>query len=151
MKQLLIIAHTPSTNTKALLASCRSAIQSVQGLTTSILSPLDVNAAIIEQADGVILFTTENFGYMSGALKDMFDRTYYNIIDTKRGLPYALVIRAGNDGTGAKRSTESILQGLGWSQTAETLILKGEFRSEFHVQIKELTEGFARALAEGMI
>ncbi len=151
MKQLLIIAHTPSANTKALLVSCRSAVQAVQGLTTSILSPFDVNATTLEQADGIILFTTENFGYMSGALKDMFDRTYYSIIDTKRGLPYALVIRAGNDGTGAKRSTESILLGLGWSQAAETLILKGEFQPKFHIQFSEVAEGFATALAEGMI
>ncbi|MFL0801594.1 MAG: flavodoxin family protein [Agarilytica sp.] len=151
MQQLLIIAHTPSANTRTLIASSQQTVQSIPGLSVSILSPFDVNATTIEQADGVILFTTENFGYMSGAQKDMFDRTYYSIIDTKRGLPYALVIRAGNDGTGAKRSTESILQGLGWSRVTETLILKGKFQTEFHERLNELVEGFAIALAEGMI
>ncbi len=151
MKQLLIIAHTPSANTQALLESCRHIVQSTPDLRTTIFSPFEVDATIIEQADGVILFTTENFGYMSGALKDMFDRTYYHIIDKKRGLPYALVVRAGNDGTGAQRATEAILKGLGWSKASNTLILKGDFLNEFHVQISELSEGFATALAEGII
>ncbi len=151
MKQLLIIAHTPSPNTEALLESCHHAIQALESLHVRILSPFDVSATTVEQADGIILFTTENFGYMSGALKDMFDRIYDHIIDKKRGLPYILIVRAGNDGTGAKRSTESILQGLGWSKASKALILKGPFQDAFYGQMDELVKGFATALAEGMI
>lgn len=151
MKQLLIVAHAPSDNTRALIASLESAISAVEGLQTSVLTPFEVDAEKILTCDGIILFTTENFGYMSGALKDMFDRTYYQVIDFKRGLPYALIVRAGNDGTGAVRSTESIVGGLGWSKVQAPTVLKGTFDPSFNDTVAVLAEGFGTALVEGMI
>lgn len=151
MKQLLIIAHCPSANTIALVERLKLSAQKEPRLNCVVCSPFEVDSTALKQADGVVLFTPENFGYMSGALKDMFDRCYYDIIDDKRGLPYALVVRAGNDGTGARRATESIIQGLGWTKVQDALILKGEFRKDFNQQIEALGEGFATALAEGMI
>ena len=74
LKQLLIIAHTPSPNTKLLartiLAGARdSDIEKVQA---TLKSPFDCDAEQVLNSDAIILFTTENFGYMSGALKDLF-------------------------------------------------------------------------------
>ncbi len=150
MKTLLIVAHSPSANTQALRDALAEGARAEGRINTVVLSPFDTDAEAIIQADGLILFTTENFGYMSGALKDLFDRTYYQVIDDKRGLPYALMIRAGKDGTGARRATESITLGLGWSKVQEALILQGEFKAEFLSQASELAEGFAVGLAEGI-
>lgn len=151
MKNLLIIAHSPSANTAKLKeALIQSVKESGAALHTQCLSPFDTNAAQLEEADGIILFTTENFGYMSGALKDFFDRTYYPSLETKRGLPYALVVRAGKDGTGAKRATETIIKGLGWKKVQEALLLKGPYSTDFEAKIRELGEAFSIGLSEGM-
>ena len=72
MKRLLIVANTPSANTEALasatLNGCRH--PDIDSVETKHIPPLEANADDVLQADGIILGTTENFGYMSGALKD---------------------------------------------------------------------------------
>ena len=88
-KTLLVVAHTPSGNTErmvnALCAGARSVEPSqimVRRLTALNTTPQDVLCA-----DAIILFTPENLGYMSGALKDFFDRVYYPVLEQKQGLP----------------------------------------------------------------
>ncbi len=151
MKHLLVIAHSPSPNTERLKNALLGGIDGSLDLSTKVLSPFEANTSHVQEADGIILFTTENFGYMSGALKDFFDRTYYPVLDTKRGTPYALVIRAGKDGTGAKRATESIIKGLGWKKVQETIVLKGPYREDFETEVRDLTEAFSMALNDGII
>lgn len=153
MKNLLIAAHTPTENTQTLgntlLEAANCAPKDVQ---SSIFSPFEITQKHLESADGIILFTPENFGYMSGALKDMFDRTYYDIIDSKRGTPYCLIVRAGKDGTGTVRAVESIAKGLGWKRVQSPLILLGDYQEkDFNDQAKALAQGFAQALSAGMV
>ena len=62
-------------------------------------------------AQGLVLGTPENFGYMSGALKNFLDRTYYPAQGKVDGLPYAVFISAGNDGRGALSGIERIARG----------------------------------------
>lgn len=151
MKNLLIIAHSPSNNTRRLAqALYAGALSCETPLRVQRLSPFATDARTIADCSGIILFTTENFGYMSGALKDLFDRCYYDLVDRKRGLPYALVVRAGKDGTGARRSTESITTGLGWSKVQEALILRGEFRESFVQDVRDLGQAFATGVSEGI-
>src|SRR5690606_16866731 len=107
-KQLLVVAHAPSPNTQplvdAVLAGARN--PDVAGVAVRHLPPLQAGAEDVLAADAVILGTTENLGYMSGALKDFFDRIYYPCLEKTQGLPYALYIRAGHDGTGTRRAVE---------------------------------------------
>ena len=78
-KQLLIVANTPSENTRAMAeAALRGAKHpNIETVETTFLPPLDAGVSDVLRADGIILGTTENFGYMSGSLKDFFDRIYY--------------------------------------------------------------------------
>lgn len=153
MKNLLIAAHTPSENTQTLAKTMLLGAQSVaEGVHPMLLSPFNIDKFALERADGIILFTPENFGYMSGALKDMFDRTYYDVIDSKRGTPYCLVVRAGKDGTGTIKAVESIVKGLGWKRVQTPLVLLGEYQHEvFNSQIRDLTQGFSEALEAGIV
>ena len=78
-KSLLIVANTPSPNTEALAQAALRGAQhpDIENVNTRLLTPFETDADDVREADGIILGTTENFGYMSGALKDFFDRVYY--------------------------------------------------------------------------
>ena len=77
-------------------------------------------------ADGLLLGTPEHFGYMSGALKDFFDRTYYPAEGKTLGLAYGLFVSAGSDGTGTVRAVERIAIGYGWNAFSPPLIVIGD-------------------------
>ena len=152
-KQLLIIAHMPSPNTKALAHSLLKGAnhQDIDDVEARLLSPFETSAEDALKADGVILATTENLGYMSGALKDFFDRCFYGLCDDKQGLPYALLVRAGMDGTGTMRAIDTIVtNGLRWKPITDPLLCKGEWNADFLTQAEELGTLMAAGLEAGI-
>ena len=152
-KTLLMVAHCPSENTRKLWNAVSEGVSSID-LTNTIfkaLSPFDTHADDVLAADAIILGTTENLAYMSGALKDFFDRCYYPCLELKQGLPCAAFIRAGHDGTGTKKALETITIGLKWRWVQSPLILKGNFQSSCEKECFELGAAMACALDEGII
>jgi hypothetical protein len=151
-KQLLLVVHAPSPNLQrlrdAVLAGARD--PEIETVETTWKPPLDAGPDDVMAADAVILGTPENLGYMSGALKDFFDRTYYAVIDDKQGLPFAAYIRAGRDGTGTKRAIESITTGLSWRPVQPPMILQGTFHDGFVDQVRELGQAMAAGLDAGI-
>ena len=152
MKKLLIVSHTPSPKTlamtRALLAGATCA--DISGIEVSLTRPLETGPDEVLAADAIILGTTENFGYMSGAMKDFFDRIYYPCLEKTESLPYALFIRAGNDGLGARSSIERIVKGLAWKQVQEPLICCGTWQESFLDQSEELGMTLAAGLEVGI-
>ncbi len=145
IKTLLIIAHAPSINTQALADNVyQHAVEQGRcadgGIQFQIIqqSPQATTAENVLNADAVILGTTENLGYMAGLTKDFFDRCYYDLLDQKQGMPYAVYIRAGHDGTGTERALTTINNGLRWQMIQPALILRGEWCDEFLEQVAEL-------------
>ena len=151
-KHLLIIAHVPSPNTTALRdAVLRGATsEEIEGVEARALTPFETQPDDVLWADALILGTTENLGYMSGALKDFFDRCYYPVIEETEGLPFACYIRAGLDGTGTKRAIESITGGLKWKPVQEIMICHGEWDEAFIDQCEELGMAMAAGLEAGI-
>ena len=98
---------------------------------------VQTNALDTLSADAIILGTTENLGYMSGALKDFFDRTYNETIEKKEGLPCAIYIRAGIVAP-ERRAIESIISGQKWRLVQAPLIFRGEWNEDFVRQAEEL-------------
>lgn len=144
--KLLIVSHTPSENTQALTEWVAQG--AARGnVSVELSQPLQTGPQPVLDADGIILGTTENFGYMSGAMKDFFDRIYYACLDQTRGMPYAVFIRAGQDGLGAQSSIERIVTGLGWRAVQEPLICKGEL-SGFEDSCRQLGELMAIGLEQ---
>ncbi|SDS08012.1 NADPH-dependent FMN reductase [Halopseudomonas sabulinigri] len=139
-KILLIVAHAPSDNTRALRdAVIRGASHAdIEAVEVRCKPPLEAGPEDVLAADAIILGTTENLGYMSGALKDFFDRSYYPVLELKQGLPCALYIRAGMDGTGTRRAVESIVTGLRWNWVQPPLTLRGDWQADFVAQAEEL-------------
>lgn len=153
MKNLLIIANTPSENTAALRSAVVRGAEhaDITNVRVTTLAPLDACPDDVLAADAIILGTTENLGYMSGALKDFFDRCYYPVLEKKQGLPCAIYIRAGHDGTGTARALETILTGLRWKQVQEKLILRGKWQEDFAEQCLQLGLYMAAALDNDII
>lgn len=151
-KRLLIVAHAPSRNTErlrdAVVAGARA--PEIEGVDVVTLSPFLTMPEHVLAAQAVILGTTENLGYMSGALKDFFDRCYYPLLERTQGLPYALYIRAGHDGTGTRRGVETIVTGLRWRAIQEPLICRGAWREDFVDECRELGMLVAAGLDAGV-
>jgi multimeric flavodoxin WrbA len=152
-RRLLIVAHAPSPNTLALReAAARGARHpDIDAVAVSMKAPLEAGPEDVLACDAILLGTTENLGYMSGALKDFFDRSYYPVLEEKQGLPCALYVRAGRDGTGTRRAVESIVTGLRWRWVQEPLVLRGQWQEAFFEDVEELGLTMAAALESGMI
>jgi len=138
--RVLFVSHCPSDNTEELRQAALEGIKSLdlEGIEIVSKSPLAANADDVRACDGIIIGTTENFGYMAGLIKDFFERIYYPCLESKQGLPFALYIRAGEDGRGTRASIEKITTGLRWKPIAESLILRGPYRPEFKKDTAEL-------------
>lgn len=151
-KQLLIVAHAPSPNTRRLVEAVLEGARhpDIEGVTTRWIPPLEAQPEDVLQADAILLGTTENLGYMSGALKDFFDRCYYPVLEEKQGLPCCLYIRAGRDGTGTRRAVESIVTGLRWSWVQEPITFRGEWQEAFIDQAQEIGQAMAAGLDSGV-
>ncbi len=151
-KRLLVVAHAPSPNTERLRDAIAAGVAEAESedIELAVQSPFETGPDDVLAAQAVILFTTENLGYMSGALKDFFDRTYYQVLEEKQGLAYLLVIRAGHDGTGTRRGVETIITGLRWKAVQEPLICRGDFDEAFVGQCEEAGMLMAAGLDAGI-
>ncbi len=139
-KQLLIVAHAPSENTRKLVQAVLKGAghEDIDAVEAVWKPPLETQPDDVLNADAIILGTTENLGYMSGALKDFFDRCYYPVLEKKQGLPCALYVRAGHDGTGTLRAVKTIVTGLRWQWVQDPLLLKGDWQEDFIAQAEDL-------------
>ncbi len=147
-KRLLIVYHTQTGNTFTLAkAAWEGATHpDIEGVEVRFLQAAAANAGDLRWANGLILATPENFGYMSGAMKDFLDRTFYAVEGQLAPLPYALLVSAGNDGSGAARAIARIVGGYPFIEVQAPLISKGEVQP---IHIEQATE-IGMALAAGL-
>lgn len=111
---------------------------------------LDAGIDDLLACNGLLIGTPEHFGYMSGAVKDFFDRTFYPAEGKTEGLPYGLFVSAGNDGTGTLRAVERIATGYRWKPIAAPVLIVGEPRAEDLARCRELALTMAAGLAAGV-
>lgn len=112
MPRLLIVYHTQSGGTATLASAAMAGASGITETQTIVKLAAATTADDLLAADGVLFGTPENFGYMSGMLKDFFDRAYYPCENKVMGRPYSVFVCAGNDGTGAMREVDRIVTGL---------------------------------------
>lgn len=149
-KRLLIVYHTQSGNTGKLAQAVFEGANRVEQTQVRLLRAFDAGVDDLLACDGLLLGTPENFGYMSGALKDFFDRTYYPCEGRLNGLPYALFVSAGNDGTGAVREVARIASGYGWKCISDAVIVRNAVSSDSLLACDALGESMATGLALGI-
>ncbi|GAF53822.1 LOW QUALITY PROTEIN: multimeric flavodoxin WrbA [Psychrobacter sp. JCM 18900] len=149
-KTLLIVAHTPSPNTQKLAqAAYDGANHPDIDITVILKSPQDTQPEDVLAADALLLGTTENLAYMAGLTKDFFS-LLLSYIREKAGMPFAVYIRAGHDGTGTKLALKTITTGLRWSWIQEALLLQGDWQESFVEQVEELAMTLAAGVEAGI-
>lgn len=127
MPRLLVVHHTPSPAMHSLLEAVRSGAGApeIDDVEVVVRPALSATASDVLAADGYLLGTPANLGYMSGALKHFFDGAYYPILDATVGRPYALYVHGNNDVDGAIASVEKVATGLRWKAVQPPLKVIG--------------------------
>lgn len=150
MKHLLILYHSGGGKTEAMAQAVYAGARREPEVETRLQRAFDSGLDDLLWADGLIFGTPENFGYMSGALKDFFDRTFYPAEPYRLNLPYALFVGAGNDGTGAALAVERIALGYPLRKAAEPVIVAGTLTDQHLQSCDELGQAMAAGLALGI-
>lgn len=132
----------------AVIAGANS--DAVEDVEVRVRSALEADSEDLLWCDGFLLGTPENFGYMSGAMKYFLDRVFYPCEGKVNGKPYALFVRAGNDGSGAIASMRRILSGLSVREVQEPVLIAGEFDTKRLKECEELGLTLAAGLEAGV-
>ena len=152
MKHLLIVFHSKNGCTESLAQQVyRGATDpSVEAVETRMLKANDAGPEDLMWADVMAIGTPENFGYMSGMIKDFLERTFYEVEGKLNPLPYALFICAGDDGSGAVRSIERIANGYPFKKVQEPIICRGNVEAS-KAKCKDLGLMLAAGIEMGIL
>ena len=151
MKHLLVVYHSKTGKNGKMADAVRRGIEHPDiEVELRFLQAHDAGPDDLLWADGVMFGTPENFGYMSGALKDFFDRTFYEVEGQVDGKPYCMLIGAGNDGTGALTSIRRICNGYNFREIQEPVLVVGDLQDDQLDQCEELGMAMAAGLEAGV-
>lgn len=149
-KHLLMVWHSQSGHTARLADAVAEGVNEfADEVELRRVRALEAGIDELLWAEGLLIGTPENFGYLSGAVKDFLDRTYYPVQGKVDGLPWAMFVSCDNDGRGAVQALERIALGYNWKRVAEPLIARGELQAEHLAQARELGQTLAAGLAYG--
>lgn len=150
MKQLLLVYSSQTGRTEQLMrAAAEGAAEFADEVSCQLKRAPEAGIDDLLAADGLLIGSPENFGYLSGLVKDFLDRTYYPAEGKTIALPYAVLISAGNDGSGAVSALQRIASGYRWKLIAPALIIKGEPDAAGLAQARELGQTLAAGVAYG--
>lgn len=154
MARLLVVHHSPTRSVRALTDAVLAGAgdDAIEGVEVVVRPALEATAVDVLAADGYVLGTPANFGYMSGALKHFFDSTFLQVggalsddgsadataagdgpgdgPGNTRGRPFGLYVHGRYDTEGAVRAVASIVSALGWRQSAPVLSVLGDVDQE---------------------
>jgi NAD(P)H-dependent FMN reductase len=128
MPTLLVVHHTPSPAMHSMLEAVRAGASNdeIEGVEVVVRAALAATAVDVMGADGYVLGTTANLGYMSGALKHFFDTIYYPCLEETKARPFGLFVHGNNDTTGAVKAVGKVVTGLEWTQVTDHVEVIGE-------------------------
>lgn len=132
MKRLLVVYHSQTGHTEAM---ARAVVRGARhpeaaGVEVRLRRAVDAGLADLLRADAVAFGSPENFGQLSGGMKDFFDRTWYPAQGLVEGLAYAAFISAGNDGRGALEALRRIARGYPLREVREPIVARGALEAD---------------------
>jgi multimeric flavodoxin WrbA len=151
-KHLLIVYHSKTGNTERMAEAVHAGAThpDIEAVDVRMKRAADAGPDDLLWAHGLLLGTPENFGYMSGALKDFFDRTFYEVEGQLQPLPCSIFISASNDGTGALSSIRRIANGYPFVEVQEPVIAVGDVTDDHLERCRELGMALAAGLDAGV-
>jgi multimeric flavodoxin WrbA len=153
-KHLAVVRHSRSGSTDVLCDAAIGAARAVTDTTTAVeirvRGAFDAGPGDVDWADALLLATPANFGYMSGALKDFFERIYHHCLGPTTGLPYALIVKGDTDVDGAVASVQKIATGLGWNLVLPPVTVVGVITDADVDRAAELGATLAAGLGEAI-
>jgi len=150
MTRILIIYHSQTGNTEKMALAVAEGARSIEQTDVILKKAQDAGLEDLLESDGLAIGTPENFGYMSGMIKDFFDRTYDPAHDKLFRKPFVIFISAGNDGTGALRAIERIAQGYRFKMVYHPVISRGKVTDDDLEKCRELGKLLAAGCQMGI-
>jgi len=151
-RNLLVVFHSRTGSTRVLCDAAVNEATAAGGddVNVRVLGAFSAGPEDVLGAHGILLVTPANFGYMSGALKDFFERVYHQCLERTARLPYALVVKGDTDVEGAVASVERIATGLRWRQVLPPVTVVGPIGPGDEARAAELGATFAAGLGAGI-
>ncbi len=150
MIKILIVYHSQTGHTKKMADAVYEGAKTIDGVEVILKNANEATLNDLLACDGLAIGTPENFGYMSGMIKDFFDRTYGDAQDKVFRKPYVVFISAGNDGSGALRAIERIALGYKLKNVFTPVIAKGKITADVLESCRELGATLAGGCAMGI-
>jgi multimeric flavodoxin WrbA len=152
MCTILVLYHSQTGNTEQMAHAVARGVDSIEGCQAMLKRAGQASLDDLIDCDGVAFGSPENFGYMSGMVKDFFDRTYTEAQGRKEVFkkPYVVFISAGNDGTGALSSIERILLGYQLKKVFDPVIARDGVDEEDLTRCHELGQTIAAGCEAGI-
>ncbi|MBE9522446.1 MAG: flavodoxin family protein [Proteobacteria bacterium] len=152
MVTILIVYHSQTGRTKTMAQAVAKGAKSIENVSTILKEARETTLDDLLNSDGLAFGSPEYFGYMAGAIKDLFDRTYYQARGRKEIFkkPYAVFISAGNDGLGALTSIERVCVGYQLKKIYEPVIARGDINEAILSRCEELGKVIAAGCEAGI-
>ena len=150
MTKILIVYHSQTGHTRQMADAVVEGANAIDGVKVVLKKAAEATLDDLLACDGLAVGTPENFGYISGMIKDFFDRTYAEAQDKVFRKPFVVFISAGNDGTGALRAIERIALGYKFKTVFTPVIARGKITEEILEQCRELGGTLAGGCAMGI-
>ncbi|OPY06275.1 MAG: Flavodoxin [Syntrophus sp. PtaB.Bin001] len=150
MTRILIIYHSQTGNTQKMAKAVFEGASAVEDVDVDLKQAASATLEDLLSCDGLAVGTPENFGYMSGMLKDFFDRTYLGAQNKVFRKPFVIFVSAGNDGTGALNSIERIALGYKFKKVFNPVIARGKITDDILEKCRELGGTLAAGCAMGI-
>lgn len=147
---ILIIYHSQGGNNKKMAMAVADGARSIEDVRVVLKDALDAGLDDLLECDGLVIGSPEYFGYMSGAVKDFFDRTYEPAQGRVFRKPYTVFINAGNDGTGALRNIERICIGYQFKKVYEPIVISGEITQQTIETCRNMGQTIAAGCSAGI-
>lgn len=130
MTTILVLYHSQGGNNRKMARAVADGVNSIEGAGANLKDALEAGLDDLLACDGIVIGSPEYFGYLSGAVKDFFDRTYEAARGRVFRKPYTVFVNAGNDGSGALRNIERICIGYQFKRVYEPIVVKGGITPE---------------------